>query len=390
MAALLLDASAFEMGLLAAAGTTPYLLFGLIIGVWVDRLRRRPLLTAADVLRAGLLLIIPIAWAFDRLSIELLYGVAFLVGTGTAVFNLAYVSFLPSVVRRDQLVEGNGKLEMSASTAQVVGPAAGGALVGFLTGPIAILVDALSYLVSAWFLIRMRVSETLSKPDAPRERIHREISAGIRIVTKNATLRAIAAAGATVSFFGNMFMAVYILYMTGPLGLGATAVGLVFSVGGVGALLGAVMAQRLSDRFGMGPTIIVSYLLFGVGGLAVPVATSVPGIAIPLVVFAEFFQWMVLVIAVVNGLSLRQSITPDRMLGRVSATTRFLSAGSMPVGSLLGGFLGGAVGIRETLVLSCFGMLLAAAWFIGSPVWAIRSESDMMPLDIPDAVAAFD
>lgn len=390
IAVLLLDASAFEMGLLAAAGTTPFLLFGLLVGVWVDRLPRRPLLIAADIARSGLLLIIPISWVFDMLSIELLYSVAFLVGVGTVVFNLAYVSFLPSVVRRDQLIEGNGKLEMSASTAQVAGSAAGGVLVGMFTGPVAILIDAVSYLFSAWFLLHMRVTESGYHSVESRERIHHEISAGIAIVLRNATLRAIAASGATVSFFGHMFLAVYILFLTGALGLGATAVGLVFAFGGVGALLGAVMAGRLAERFGIGPTIVVSYLLFGVGGMAIPLALSVPGIALPLVLFAEFFQWMVLVAATVNVLSLRQTITPDRMLGRVSATTRFLSAGAMPLGSLLGGFLGGVIGIRETLVLGCFGMLLSAAWFIGSPVWAIRREVDAVPLDVPVPAPAFD
>lgn len=390
LAALLLDATAFEMGLLAAAGTAPFLLFGLVVGVWVDRLPRRPLLIAADIARSGLLLVIPISWALDMLSIELLYSVAFLVGVGTVVFNLAYVSFLPSVVRRDQLIEGNGKLEMSASTAQVAGPAAGGALVGIFTGPVAILIDAVSYVVSAWFLMRMRVTETGHHAVGSRARVHHEISAGIAIVLRNATLRAIAASGATVSFFGNMFLAVYILFLTDSLGLGATAVGLVFALGGVGALLGAVIAGRLAERFGMGPTIVVSYLLFGVGGMAIPVALSVPGIALPLVLFAEFFQWMVLVAGTVNVLSLRQTITPDRMLGRVSATTRFLSAGSVPIGSLLGGFLGGVIGIRETLVVGCFGMLLSAAWFIGSPVWAIRRGTDIMPLDVPVSAPAFD
>ena len=390
MAALLLDATAFEMGLLAAAGTAPFLLFGLVVGVWVDRLPRRPLLIAADIARFALLLVIPISWTLDMLSIELLYSVAFLVGVGTVVFNLAYVSCLPSVVRRDQLIEGNGKLEMSASTAQVAGPAAGGALIGWFTGPVAILIDAISYLFSAWFILRMRVTESSLHSVESRERIHHEISTGIAIVLRNATLRAIAASGATVSFFGHMFLAVYILFLTGSLGLGATAVGLVFALGGVGALLGAVIAGRLAERFGMGPTIIVSYLLFGVGGMAIPVALSIPDIALPLVLFAEFFQWMVLVAGTVNVLSLRQTITPDRMLGRVSATTRFLSAGAIPIGSLLGGFLGGVIGIRETLVVGCFGMLLSAAWFIGSPVWSIRGEVDVVPLDVPALAPAFD
>ncbi len=383
-AALTLDASAGQMGLLAAAGTLPSLVFGLLAGVAIDRLRRRPVMIAADLARALVLVSVPLAWALGLLRIELLFAVAFLNGILTLLFDVAYVAYMPAIVPRDDLVEGNAKLEGSASTAQVAGPGLGGILVGVLSAPAALLIDAVSYLVSAVMIARIRSDEPPPRR-APRGRVRRDIGEGLRVVWGDGRLRAILLSSATVSLFGYVFMAVYVLYMLNDLGFGATQVGLVFSLGGLGALFGAALAGPLTRRLGIGRTVILGRTLFGVFGLLVPLAVSVPRLEVPMVLAAEFLQWLALVIAVVNEISLRQTLVPERLLGRATATFRFIGGGMIPVGSLLGGLLGELIGLRETLVLGCFGMLLAGVWVYASPLRGGRALLEPIePLDALD------
>lgn len=370
-AVLSLDATAGQMGLLGAAGTAPFLLFGLFVGVWVDRLRRRPLMIAADLGRAALLAVIPLGWWLGWLRMELLYGVAFLAGTLTVCFDVAYLSFLPSVVRREQLIEGNSKLQASASIAQVAGPGLGGVLVGLVTAPYAIALNAATYLFSALFLGRVRVAEAAPERHA-EQRVLRAIWEGVATVWGDARLRAIALCAAFIAVFGYVFLAVYVLYMTRDLGLDAAQVGLVFGLGGAGAFIGALLAEPLARRLGVGPAIILGRLLFGAGGLLIPLAVVVRGAELPLVVFAEFFQWLVLVIASVNEVSLRQTLAPARLQGRVNATMRFINAGFVPIGALLGGLLGDAIGLRATLVVGVAGMFAAFFFVLFSPLRTMR------------------
>jgi MFS family permease len=373
IAALTLNASPLQMGMLSAAMTAPSLLIGLFVGVWVDRLRRRPLLIIADVVRALTLLAIPIAWLLGSLSFGVLYIVAIIVGSFTVVFDVAYISFLPSLIRRDQLVDGNSKLEMSVSTAQVGGPAIGGVLIGALSAPLVILLDAASYLLSALFLLRIRDSGRTGRSHPIAQSVKADIVEGVHVVMRSTVLRSMALSSSILTLTGWAFLAVYVLYMTGDLGLGASAIGLVFAAGGVGALLGALASAPLARKFGTGPTIVTARIMFGVGGLLVPVALSVPAIALELVVAAEFLQWLALVAGDVNARALRQALTPDRLLGRVNATFRVMVGGAIPIGSLLGGVLGELVGIRATLVIGVAGMLLAAIPLIASPVWSIKT-----------------
>ncbi len=378
-AALLLGASAGQMGMLSAAATAPFLLIGLFVGVWVDRVRRRPLLVLSDLARAAILLAVPLAWALDALSMGLLYGVAFLVGTFTVVFEVAFASYLPTLVRREELVEGNGKIAASASAAQVGGPGIAGILVSLLGAPVAVLIDAASYLVSAALMWKIPALERRPTPSGGEQRVRREIGEGLRAVFHSPVLRALIACSATSTLFGYVFLAVYILYLTEDLGLGPTAVGLVFATGGVGAVLGAVIARSAARRFRPGPTMVAAQVLCGLGGMAIPLAVAVPTIALPLVLVAEFFQWMMLVTYTVNGVSLRQALTPDRLQGRVNATARFVISGAQPVGALLGGALGEAVGVRPTLIVGVLGMLAASLWVLLSPVRGIRVQPAGLP-----------
>jgi MFS family permease len=368
IAALTLDATPWQMGLLAAAGSAPILLVGLFAGVWVDRVRRRPVMIATDLGRAALLLIIPLAAVSGVLRIEILYAVLLSTGALTVLFDVANMSFLPSLVATDRIVEGNTKLQSTSAAAHVVGPSVGGVLVSLLTAPFALLVDALSFVISAAFIARTRVAEAPPETRGGRAGVVGEITEGVRVVIDDRVLRALAGASATTILFGRMFMAVYVLYMTRVLGLSAVGVGLVFATGGVGSLAGSIVAERLARRFGPGPTMIGAQVAFGLTGMLVPLAVLVPSWALPMIIASEFAQWMAILVYWVNAISVRQAITPDRVLGRVNATMWFLAGGANPIGSVIGGALGGAIGVPLTLVVASFGMLLGFLWPLISPV----------------------
>lgn len=367
LAALTLDATPFEMGLLAASSGFPLLVVGFVAGAWVDRLKRRPIMLAMDIGRAVTLLTIPIAALLDHLSIELLMVVSLVVGTQTVFFNAAYASILPLLVGRGQITDANGKLYASMSIAQVAGPALAGSLIALISAPVVILIDAVSFVWSGWFI--GRISDAEPAPDRSHADRHfrREVREGFQTLFASPVLRATTASSATINLAGYLFLAVYVLYMTDDLGLSATGVGLVYAAGGVGSLVGSVTAHRLSRALGVGPTLLWSAVAFGIFGLTVPLAILVPDYALPLVVFAELMQWMALVVFNVLRLSLRQALTPDRLQGRVSASNQVIIGGMQPIGSLLGGVIGSAFGVHVALIVGCAGMFLAAAWVWLSP-----------------------
>ena len=371
LAALTLNATPFQMGVLTAAGGLPVLLIGFVAGAWVDRLRRKPVMMAMDLGRALALLAIPLAALIDALSIPLLIVVSLIVGTQSVIFNAAYVSIMPSLVEHDELAEANGKLYSSASVAQVAGPALAGSLVSLISAPVVIAINSVTYLWSAWFIGRIRKPEHI-EPLRDDRHFWREVREGFAALFASPVLRALAFSSATINLAGWMFLAVYVLYMTDDLGLSSTGVGLVFASGGVGALIGSMLVSRFSKRFGVGPTLVWSAVGFGAFGLTVPLAILVPQYALPLVVFAECMQWLTLVMFNVNALSLRQSLTPNRLLGRVSASNQVLAQGMMPIGSFLGGVFGTLVGIQATLLIGVAGMFAAAAWVWFSPTIKIR------------------
>jgi MFS family permease len=371
--AITLGATAWEMGVLTAAGTAPILVIGLFAGVLVDRRRRRPVLIAADLLRAALLLTIPLASLAGALRMEMLFVVAFLAGALSLLFDIAHLAFLPSLVRREDLVEGNSRLEVTAAVAQVVGPGLGGGLIGALGAPLAIAIDAASYVVSGWLITRTRTREAARPPVAERPGVWREIQEGLRGVFAEPVLRALMACSATINLFGRMFLAIYVLYMTRELGLGPVGVGLVLATGGLGSLAGALVGGPATRRFGFGPVLIGASLAFGLTGLLVPLAVLFPRVALVMVIGAEFGQWMAILVYYVAAITVRQLITPDRLQGRVNATIRFVAGGVMPVGALVGGALGGVVGLPLTLVIAELGTLLGVLWLIASPVRRLRA-----------------
>jgi MFS family permease len=375
-----LDASAFEVGLLSTVEFAPFVLVGLPAGVWVDRLRRRPVLVAGDLGRAAVLLSIPVAYQLGVLTIGQLYVVGFVTGVLTVFFDVAYQSYLPALVASDQLIDGNAKLEISRSGAQIAGPGLAGGLIDLLTAPLAVLVDALSFALSAVFIGLIRRREPAPER-GPAERrsgaMRREMAEGLRYVLGHRLLRPVAACTATANLFSAVVYAVVILYMVRELGLRPAAIGLVFAAGNVGFLAGAVASGRLASRIGVGRAIVLGEGIGGLGLLAVPLAP--PSSAVPLLVTGLAVSTFGATVYNVNQVSLRQAITPARLHGRMNATMRFMVWGTLPLGSLLGGALGTVIGLRPTLWVGAVGGLLAVLPVALSPVRSLRRIADAMP-----------
>lgn len=372
-AALVLQATPVEMGYLSVAGSLPGLLFGLLVGVWVDRRRRRGLLVLADVGRGVLLLLIPLAAWLGLLQMSLLYGVLFLTGALSLLFGAADHAYLPSLVRREALVDANSKLAISRSAAEIVGPTLAGWLIQVATAPVAILVDALSFLLSGLLLSFIRQPEVAPVRHVEDGHFWQESSAGLRLLGKDRTLRAITVATAIISFFNAALEAIYLLYMTRDLALSAWWIGVIFGAGSVGFLIGALLPTYVVRRLGLGPTMIAGLLLLALADFMLPLAGGPQLLVIILLIIAQICFGFGLTFYNVSQDTLRQAITPDHLLGRVSATLDFTVAALIPLGALIGGLLGEWMGLRPTLFLAAGGELLAVVWLLFSPVRTLQS-----------------
>jgi MFS family permease len=381
-----LKATTFQVGLLSAAEMTPFLLVGLPAGAIVDRLRRRPVLIAGDLGRALALASIPIVHAFGALGLAQLYLVAFTTGVLTVFFDVAYMSYLPALVERDQLVEGNSKLEVSRSGGQIAGPGLAGLLIGAFGAAVAMTADAASFVVSAIGITAIRRPEP---PPVTAERhrgsFRRDIGDGLRYVFRHRLLRSIAASTATSNLFNSMLYAILILYMVRSLHFRPGLVGLVFACGNVGFLIGALTSSRWVRRLGLGPTIVASAALGGLASLLTPLAPRAT--AVPYLIASQLLVGVAIPIYNINQVSLRQAICPDRLQGRMNATMRFMVWGTMPLGAVAGGALGRSVGLRPTLWVAAGGGCFAFLWVLLSPV---RSLADVPPqehLDLGEELA---
>ncbi len=370
-AILLLDATPFQLGVLTSVEFAPFLLIGLPAGVWVDRLSRRPILIAGDLGRAVALATIPLAAAFDVLSMVQLVIVAFIVGMCTVFFDVAYQSFLPSLVARPRLTEGNAKLEISRSAAQLAGPGLAGILVELVRAPFAISIDAISYLGSALFIWRIRVKEQPpERVDRERGAMRRQIGEGLRYVLRHPLLRPIAAATSISNLFFSMIMAILVLFAVRSLDMNPGRLGLAFAIGNSGLLVGAFLSQRVARSIGVGWTIIGSMAVFALFTFGYPLVTASDATIVFIVV--GFVNGLATVIYNVNQVSLRQAITPQDMLGRMNATMRFVVWGTMPLGALIGGALGNSIGLRPTLWIAAIGNTFAVLPPLLSPVRRLR------------------
>lgn len=383
VAILVLEVSAFEVALLGVVGFAPFILISLPAGVWVDRLRRKPILVVADLGRAIMLGSIPVAHWLGVLTIWQLYVVGFVIGVLTVFFDVSYQSYLPSLVARERLVEGNSKLEVSRSGAQLGGPGLAGALVEALTAPVAVLVDALSFLASALFLFRIEQEER--SPTRPERKagagMKAEVLEGLRYVVGNRYLRWIAASTATFNFFSNVIFSIFLVYAVRELEIGPGLIGAIFSLASVGYLLGALLANRISRRFGVGPGIIIG----AAGSISLLLLAAAPrSNPIPFVVAGMGISALGIPIYNITQVSFRQAITPERLQGRMNSVMRFVVWGVIPLGSLLGGALASWFSLRFAIWVGAIGISLAVLPVLLSPVRTLRE----MPKPVEELLPA--
>ncbi len=383
-AALTLRATPAQMGILGAAQFAPFLLIGLFAGVWIDRRRRRPVMIAADVGRAVLLALIPALALLHALRIEQIYAIAFLAGALTLFFDVAYTSYLPSLVARSQLSEGNAKLEGSAAAAELAGPGVGGVLAQIWSPPLALVVDAVSFVFSALSLRTIRVTELEPAPRARDDGVWRDIDQGLRVLLGNKLTRATVSAAATLVLCSSIGSSVFVLYLTRALHLSPALVGIVYLASGLGSFPGAILCGKVTRRLGVGRAIVVAAFTMSGARLLILAASGPQIVALAILMVAEAFAGFAGIIWDINQLSLRQGLTPQHQLGRMNASFRFIVWGMMPLGALLGGFLGAQIGLRPTLAVSVIGGLLAPLWVLFSPVRPLREQ----PVAGGEAIAA--
>lgn len=379
--ATMLNATATEMGLLSTFGFAPFLLLGLLAGAWVDRVRRRPILIMGNIGRALLLLSIPVAGYLDLLNMAQLYVVGFLIGCCTLFFDVAYQSYLPSLVAKEELADGNGKLESTNSTASVIGPTIGGFLIDKFTAPVAVFLDAFSFLWSALWISSIKHQEPHAEAQTDRRPILKEIGQGVRFVAKSDLLRPVALATGLSNLFSQILYTPYLLYLTRVMGLDAGQIGLAFGGSSLGAVLGALFGQRIGARLGIGRTVLWSSILSHVAVFLIPASPYLPMPLLWLIV-AGFFTAGTGVVYNINQVSLRQAYTPGPMLGRMNASMRTMIWGTIPVGALLGGQLGDRLGLWPTMLVGAIGGMVAILPLLLSRLASIRSLHDL-----PDAPA---
>src|SRR3989475_68813 len=388
--ALLITSDPLAFSILTVSAFISFPLFALFIGVYVDRRRRQRIMVVANVGRGISLGLIPLAavtGTLTRAGMPLLYIVSFMVGLLTVFFDISYQAILPSLVERSQLVEGNSKLEWSRSGAQVVGPGMAGLVVQAGFPPFAIAIDANSYIASASVLSRINRNEIIKPPVTG---VWHDLKEGLAIVLKDKRLRSIAGSTATSNFFTNAIFAILILYLVRQLGYTAAVIGTIFFIGGLGAFAGIALSSRLARMFGVGPAIIAAMIVGGLG--AIPYALVNPSLSTPifiansipllgtfrldlnaLILMAGGFVASIRVVVYnINQVSLRRSIVPRNIPGRMNATMRWIVWGTTPAGALVGRILGEVFGLREAIAIAVVGGIFAFLWVFLSPVRSLR------------------
>ena len=380
-AILVLHATAFEVAALTTVEWLPWLVFSLPAGVWVDRLPRRRVLVVTDLGRAAALVSIPVVYAFDALTLWQLYAVGFVAGTLTVFFEVGYTAYLPALVERRQLADGNAKVEITRSAAQLGGPGLAGQLVQLFSAPVAILADAISFVGSALFLATIRRREEV-RPRAERTRLRTELLEGIRFVLGHPYMRPSMGFVASANFFYNVMFGIFLVYAVRSLDFDAARIGLLFTLSNVGVLAGALLATRIGRVLGVGPTIVATAFMLGWPLLFIPLVEG--SYAFPVLVGVFAVTGFNGVVTNVVGVSLFQATTPDRLQGRAAASRRLVNLGAVPVGSLAGGILATTIGLRETLWVGAIGATLAFLPLFFSPIRKLRE----MPEEPVEALAA--
>lgn len=350
-----LDASPIQMGIVGAAPGIPAIV-GLFMGVWVDRRTRLPILIVADTLRIVLALIIPIAFAFDFLTMELIYFVAFGLGATSLLWEIAQRSLLPTVVEESQLLEANSKLEIGNSGATAIGAGLAGVIADIVAPPIALVGSAVGNLVSVFSYRSIQVEESDHRAEIDQLSILRSVNQGLQFVWAEKRLMGILIAGSSLSFWGAAFDAIYVLFLVDQIGLTPTLIGILFSLGAGGMLIASVISNRLSTSIGVGPLLILAFVAMSVAAFLAASASGDLWLAFGMVVIAELGFIAGLTAWNITQVSYRQSVTPNYLLGRVSSVFTVISRLASPIGALVGGFVGEFVGIRPSMFVSSVGI----------------------------------
>jgi MFS family permease len=348
-AILVLHATAFEVAVLSTVEFLPFLLFGVVAGVWVDRLSYRLVLVVADFGRAFVLASVPLAYAFGALTLPHLYAVGFLSGTLTVFFSVAYSAYLPSLLERERLAEGNAKLEVSRSLAQTSGPATAGGVISAISAPVAILIDAASFLVSGFGIVSIHHREQRRVVQDGRSVWH-ELREGLSYVWREPILRTNVYSAGLANFAYGMIWAIFLVFAIRILELHAGVIGLIIALGEAGGIIGAIAANRIAGKLGVGPTMIVATAIFGVGNALIALAPR--SAAIPFLTAGWAIASFGALITAVIGPTIRQAIVPQRLQGRVVGAIRSVIRGIVPLGSLTAGVLAATIGIRHTLLVA--------------------------------------
>ncbi|AVT32105.1 MULTISPECIES: MFS transporter [unclassified Plantactinospora] len=381
LAVLSTGAGPAEMGYLTAAALTPSLLFSLLLGAWIDRYpHKRRVMVLADLGRAVLLATVPVAYLFGVLSLGQLYVVAFLTGTLAVLFEVAHSTLFVSLVPRKDYVDANALTYGSRAMSFVAGPSVGGLLVQTLTAPVTLLVDAVSYLVSALFLARIR----LTRPTEPAstDGAGLGLGQGLRFVVRAPILRSLLLGTTTLNLFNYMFTALYVLYVSTELGLSPGLLGLVIGIGAIGALLGAAVTGRLVRRLGIGRTVVISFVLFPAPLVLVPLAGGSTPVVLGVLFASEFLSGLGLMMMDITVGSLQTAVIPERLLARVAGAKRTVNYGIRPIGAVLGGTLGATLGVRPTLWIATVGAVTGLLWVLPTAIPKLRE------LPEPDHAAA--
>ncbi len=382
IAVVVLDADSTAVGLIAAAVWLPWLLVGLPVGAWVDRIRKRPLMIVCDLVSATALVSIPLAARLDALSLPYLVGVALICGTAAVCFNTAYHSYIRIVLDGRDLLEGNAKLQGSEAATRVAGPGAAGLLAQAFGALTAVVADAVTFLVSAASLMRIRVVEPDRAPDEERASLRQQIVEGLRFVGRDRYLRPMVTWGAVINMALMGYQAVQVVFLVRVVGLDPAMVGLLLAGGSTGGIAGALVVTRVSRRFGTARGLLLLQIATSPFALLLPMTTAGPG----LLLFALGVLLVGFGISVANIVigSFRQTYCPPHMLGRVVATTMMINHSTIPLGSLLGGVLGDTVGYRSAMWIMT--TVVAFCWLILA-MSPIRRERDLPEHPGPPAPA---
>jgi MFS family permease len=386
-----LQASAFDVGVLNASRYLPVVIISLFAGVWLDRRRRRPILIASNLGRAVLTGLIPLTNAFGMLSMWLLCLLCVVIGTLTVIFDVGLLSYMPGLVERRHLTEANSKLQTSWSLAGIVGPGLGGLLIGLISAPVTMTLDAVSFLLSGLTLIAVRRPEAEPAQAADRTPMGQSIKEGLSTVFGSVLLRALLTQSAVFNLFYNAMTTVFVVYAVRYLGLSALQLGLVVGSMSLGALAGAFTNRRITHRFGLGRMLRINTIFVALAPLLIAVPHGHGPRTMAILMLAQLLYGVNLVIYNVNTVTLRQIVTPNRLLARMNASYRLLLFGTVPIGALFGGLLGEVFGLRTAMVVTVFTMLSPIAWTFFSPVFqltampepAAEDEAEVAPAEEP-------